>query len=115
MNEIPKLAEATIVYSPSVKPSEMPKIERSNDVAALVLPSWEQLYEVESVKMLLMNKANKVLGMKVIATGGQDSCLVDQRVILRSALLSVACAIILIHNHPSGNNTGRYCRMRKSE
>ena len=51
-----------------------------------------------------MNQSNQVLGIKTISTGGVTNSIVDVRTILQGALLTNAVAIILGHNHPSGNS-----------
>ena len=57
----------------------------------------------EEVKILLLNRSNKVLGIYSLAKGGITSCVVDVRIILSVALKSLATGLILVHNHPSGN------------
>lgn len=57
----------------------------------------------EEVKILLLNRSNKVLGIYSLAKGGITSCVVDIRIILSIALKTLATGIILVHNHPSGN------------
>ena len=51
----------------------------------------------------MLNQANQVLGYTLISEGGITSTDVDVRVILQAALLTNSVAIILAHNHPSGN------------
>lgn len=81
------------------------KIESSSETFSLVLNKWESnLIEMqEEVKVLLLNRNNKVLGIYSLAKGGITSCVVDVRIILAVALKAMATGIILIHNHPSGN------------
>ncbi|MDE7430568.1 MAG: JAB domain-containing protein [Lachnospiraceae bacterium] len=57
----------------------------------------------ETFKVLLLNNANKIIGYTTISEGGLTSTIVDVRVIMQTALVSNASAIILTHNHPSGN------------
>jgi DNA repair protein RadC len=70
-----------------------------------MLNEWEQetLQMQEEVKILLLNRNNKVLGIYSLAKGGLTSCVVDVRIILSIALKTLATGIILVHNHPSGN------------
>ena len=56
----------------------------------------------ETFKVLLLNNANKIIGYTTISEGGLTSTIVDVRVIMQTALVSNAAAIILTHNHPSG-------------
>ena len=81
------------------------KIESSRETFSLVVNKWESdLIEMqEEVKILLLNRSNKVLGIYSLAKGGIASCVVDVRIILAVALKAMATGIILIHNHPSGN------------
>ena len=57
----------------------------------------------ETFKVLLLNQANKLIGYTTISEGGLTSTIVDVRVVMQTALVSNATAIILAHNHPSGN------------
>ncbi len=50
-----------------------------------------------------MNRANKVLGVCHISEGGLNETSADIRIIMQAAILGNASAIILAHNHPSGN------------
>ena len=81
------------------------KIESSKETFSLVLNDWGQntLQMQEEVKVLLLNRSNKVLGIYNLAKGGLTSCVVDVRLILSVALKCLATGIILVHNHPSGN------------
>ncbi len=58
---------------------------------------------LEEVKVIFLNKNNIVIGLYNLAKGGISQCTVDIRIILAVALKSVSTAIILVHNHPSGN------------
>lgn len=57
----------------------------------------------ESFFALYLNQANKVLGIRKISESGISSTVVDVRIIMQAALLCNASAVILAHNHPSGN------------
>lgn len=57
----------------------------------------------ESFFALYLNQANKVLGIKKISECGISSTLVDVRIVMQAALLCNATALIVAHNHPSGN------------
>lgn len=57
----------------------------------------------ESFFALYLNQANKVLGIKKISECGISSTLVDVRIVMQAGLLCNATAIIVAHNHPSGN------------
>ena len=53
--------------------------------------------------MVFLNRANKILHHEIISEGGITGTVADPRIILKKALEHNATAIILSHNHPSGN------------
>lgn len=57
----------------------------------------------EECWVLLLNQASKVIDKVKISAGGLSATAVDVRCILREALMKRASAIVLCHNHPSGN------------
>ena len=57
----------------------------------------------EEFKILLLNRANKVLGIVAISRGGVVGTIADPKVIFAAALTCNSSSIILAHNHPSGN------------
>ena len=58
---------------------------------------------VEEFHVLLLNQSATIIDSVRIGVGGLTETVVDVRVILREALLKRATALILCHNHPSGN------------
>src|SRR5690606_35938006 len=50
-----------------------------------------------------LNRKNTVIHKECISSGGISGTIVDVRLIFKKALEVMACAIILAHNHPSGN------------
>lgn len=53
--------------------------------------------------MILLNRANKIVGYYKLSEGGISGTVVDLRLAYGTALKSLASAIIIAHNHPSGN------------
>ena len=51
---------------------------------------------------ILLNRAGRVIDSIKISQGGTASATVESKLILRAAIQSLASAIILCHNHPSG-------------
>ncbi len=58
----------------------------------------------EEVWVLLLNRANKILKKIQVSKGGVAGTIVDIRLIMKEAIDSLASAMILCHNHPSGNS-----------
>ena len=52
-----------------------------------------------------LNGKNKIIGDKLITLGTTNASLTDIPDIVRTALLSNSSAVILVHNHPSGDPT----------
>jgi DNA repair protein RadC len=57
----------------------------------------------EAFMIICLSRSNETLGHVVIGVGGISSTIADGKVIFQHALLANASAIILCHNHPSGN------------
>jgi len=98
-----QICEITVNYSSRVKPSNRPKISGSRDAYEIVMPIWDDLEYRESFAILLLNRANRVLGIANISSGGLSGTVADPKVIFQHALKANASSIILLHNHPSGN------------
>ena len=100
-----QVAEVELIYKTKVKASERPHIKSSKDAAELLRQIWNEnkIDFVEQFKVLLLNKANKVLGFFEASSGGLTGTVADPRLIFVAALKANACGIIICHNHPSGN------------
>lgn len=57
----------------------------------------------EECWIVMLNNARYVTGKKMMAQGGSSSTTIDVKDIVRQALDANASAIVLVHNHPSGN------------
>ncbi len=57
----------------------------------------------EEVKIVLLNRAQIVLGIYELSKGGVSGTVVDIKIILGIALKCNASSIVIVHNHPSGN------------
>ena len=57
----------------------------------------------EEFWILLLNRANKIIGQERISSGGVAGTVADPKVIFKKAIENTASGIIACHNHPSGN------------
>jgi DNA repair protein RadC len=98
-----KVAEIKISYTSNY--DDVVKITKSEDAYDLVIEYWNQdnIELLEEVKLILLNRANRVLGIHKLSKGGVSQSIVDIKLILSIALKCNATSIILVHNHPSGN------------
>jgi len=86
----------------SGKDTDKPTFKKSSDVATHYLPLLRDLRK-EVFKVLLLNRANRLVKEVSVSEGTLDASIVHPRDVFREALLEPAAAVILIHNHPSGN------------
>ena len=61
--------------------------------------------ECECFVVLILNTRRRVKGHYLVSVGIQDTILVHPREVFRLALITSANAIVLMHNHPSGDPT----------
>src|SRR5450759_3390254 len=99
------VAEVSLTYVTKVKPSEWLAIKNSHDAHKIFFDSWDTatIEHKETFKMLLLNRANKVLGITTLSEGGLSGTVTDVRLIYQYAIKGNASGIIVAHNHPSGN------------
>ena len=86
--------------------SEMPDDEftiRSADTVVRMMTPLLGALPHEECWVLYLNRARKYVGREKISAGGQASTVIDIKIIVKKAVERLASAIILVHNHPSGN------------
>ena len=100
-----KIAEVSVSYKSRHKFSECPIINCTEKAYEIWLQYWnlDQIDFVEHFKVMLLNRANRVIGISDISTSGVSGTVADPKVIFVIALKANASSIILAHNHPSGN------------
>lgn len=62
-------------------------------------------YRTETFKVVLLNTRKKLIRVVDVASGTLDTVLVHAREVFHHAILSNAAAVVLVHNHPSGDPT----------
>lgn len=62
-------------------------------------------YPTESFFCVCLNNKNKMLGWSEVARGTISETIVHPREVFKPAILSNAAAVVLVHNHPSGETT----------
>lgn len=85
-------------------PDERPVITSSRDVANLLLAEMSML-DQESLRVLLLNTKSAVLSTTEVVRGSVNTAQVRTAEVFREAIRSNAVAIIVVHNHPSGDPT----------
>jgi DNA repair protein RadC len=99
------VSEIKISYKNRIASSNFNKIKSSSDAADIIFENWDKdtIELHESFKIMLLNNSNEVKGIYEISSGGITGTLVDLRILFAVVLKSLSTAIILTHNHPSGN------------
>src|SRR5476651_2406419 len=82
--------------------AEARSIETADDIARL-LGDEMRLLDYESVRVICLNTQHKVLAVEEVTRGTLNESLFHPREAFRPALARQAHAVILVHNHPSGN------------
>lgn len=80
------------------------KIQSSKDVANYLQAQLEHRKQ-EIFAVVYLNRGNRILSLETISIGGLTGTVADPRIILKKALEQDATALVLCHNHPSGNLT----------
>ncbi len=82
--------------------AEPPLLDTAERVADM-LREENRAYEVETFQVILLNTRRKLLSIERISKGTLDTILVHPREVFRHAIAANAAAIVLVHNHPSGD------------
>jgi DNA repair protein RadC len=79
-----------------------PSVKSSNDAYSIISDVLSDLPH-EEFWVIYLNKKNEVIKKENISKGGIDGTIADTKIIFKHAIEQLASAIILCHNHPSGN------------
>ncbi|WP_066835000.1 JAB domain-containing protein [Rufibacter ruber] len=80
------------------------KVTCSDDINKFLRKRMEKHIEhTEGFYALYLNRNNYVLGVYCVSMGGVAGTVADPKIILQAGLLLNASAVVISHNHPSGN------------
>ena len=71
--------------------------------------------EQEELFMICLTRANTIKDIHFIGLGTDYSVLISNKIIARHAVLDMACGVILVHTHPSGNSTPSAADIKATE
>ncbi len=86
----------------SFQESERPTVQSPQDIANLLQGEMAFL-EQEHLRVVLLNTRNRVLSVHEVYKGNANSAMIRPGEVFREAVRANALAIILVHNHPSGD------------
>jgi len=79
-------------------------IRNSEDVISILMPQMQE-YCKEVVKVVFLNTKNRIIRISDVSVGSLSVSIVHPREIFREAVKCSAAAMIVCHNHPSGDPT----------
>lgn len=97
--------QVKLSYVNETEISDRSIIRNADDAAKLLFESWDKstIEHIETVKVILLNNGQQLLGIADISQGGLTGSVIDVRLIAQYAITANASAVLLAHNHPSGN------------
>lgn len=72
------------------------------EIAAYLLPQFGA-YPVERFGVLLLDTRHRLISARLVSVGSLDASVANPRDIYREALVAGAAAVVVFHNHPSGD------------
>ena len=93
-----ELGRRTLAHAPSARI----QLRTPRDAAAYLLPQFGSR-PVEQFGLVLLDTKHRVLRATVLAIGGLNATGVQPREVFREAALGGAAAVVMFHNHPSGD------------
>jgi len=83
---------------------ESPVLDNPEAIVALI-KGQNLIKDVETLQVLLLNTRRRLIRVEEVTDGTIDTLLVHAREVFRPAIAANASAIVLAHNHPSGDPT----------
>jgi DNA repair protein RadC len=96
------LYRVALVREPGAVDAEVRTIRKAEDAAAIFRPLFAEL-DREQFGVLLLDTKHRALGLNVVSIGSLTSAIVHPREVFKPAILANSAAVILGHNHPSGD------------
>ena len=84
--------------------AEAPLLDTPERIADL-LREESRPQDVEQFRVVLLNTRRRLIGLESISQGTLDTLLVHPREVFKRAIAANASAVVLVHNHPSGDPT----------
>jgi DNA repair protein RadC len=83
---------------------ERPRLTTPRQLASYLLPQYGA-GSVEQFGIVMLDTKHRVIRIKIVSSGSLDATIVHPREVFREATSAAAAAIVLFHNHPSGDPT----------
>jgi DNA repair protein RadC len=84
--------------------ADRPRLSTPRQLASYLLPQYG-VAAVEQFGIVMLDTKHRVIRIKILSVGSLDTTVVHPREVFREATSASAAAIVLFHNHPSGDPT----------
>jgi DNA repair protein RadC len=84
--------------------ADRPRLTTPRELAAFLLPHYGTCV-VEQFGIVMLDTKHRVIRVRIVSVGWLDSTIVHPREVFREAASASAAAVVLFHNHPSGDPT----------
>lgn len=101
---IPRVRLLLVKDGPAISTPWDRQVRQAKDVADFMRPITDGL-DREHFYCLLLDGRNRLAGLNLVSVGSLNSALVHPREVWKPAILGNAAAVVLCHNHPSGDPT----------
>lgn len=82
--------------------ADRPRLKSPRQLAAYLLPQYG-IAAVEQFGIVMLDTKHHVIRIRIVSVGSLDATVVHPREVFREAASASAAAIVLFHNHPSGD------------
>jgi DNA repair protein RadC len=93
-----ELGRRTLAHAPGARV----RLRTPREAAAYLMPAFGSR-PVEQFGVVLLDTKHRVLRTTVVAVGTLNATVVEPRDVYREAMLGAAAAVVVFHNHPSGD------------
>lgn len=97
-----QILEARLIYEPKPRALAFSALSTPQRVATYLTDAFDERPEQEAFWVILLDRKNHPRGRHLVSLGTTSATLVSPRDVMRVAILGNASAIVVAHNHPSG-------------
>lgn len=97
-----QILEARLIYEPKPRVLAFSALNTPQRVATYMADAFDERPEQEAFWVILLDRKNQPKGRHLVSLGTTTATLASPREIMRAVIIGNATAIIVAHNHPSG-------------
>ena len=98
-----------------LKERDMAQVVTDSRIAYNAIKPLIKYPEQEELFIICLTRANTIKDIHFIGLGTDYSVLISNKIIARYAVIDMACGVILVHTHPSGNSTPSAADIKATE